>query len=217
MSGCRAALDGRGARLGLRLCVSCRNRLASQLSGLPASYQECEEALQHRADHSAGRVSGWWPGGICLDEAALAIRADMADILASWCQLVVGERGVAGPGNGTVGLLAAFLRVHLKWLGAHPAAADFAAEVAALVTAAAAVNSPDPGLTMDLGPCAQVGCDRIVRATIRGQGQSPAGRVRCDAGHVSQPDQWLLLGQRTESATRRVASGTPVRAAKMVS
>jgi hypothetical protein len=212
---CRADLDIRALSLGLRLCAACRDRLARQLSRLPALYKECEETLLHRADHSAGRVSGRWPGGICLNEGAVTVRSNMTDVLASWCEMVVGERGVPRPGRRTVGQLAAFLRTHLEWLSAHPAAADFAAEVAKLVAAASDVTCPDPILTMDLGPCAEPGCQRILRATIRGPDQSLTQQVRCDAGHIWLPHQWLLLGRRIERARHRLTDGAPDQAEEM--
>lgn len=214
---CPAGLDARALSLGLRLCAACRDQLVRQLSRLPALYKECEETLQHRADHSAGRVSGRWPGGICLNEAAVTVRSDMTVVLASWCQMVAGERRVPRPGRRTVGRLAAFLRTHLEWLSAHSAAADFAAEVAELVAAASGVICPDPMLTMDLGPCAEPGCHHILRATIRGADQSLTQQVRCDAGHIWQPHQWLLLGRRIERARQRLTGGPPVQAGKMTS
>jgi hypothetical protein len=202
---CGADIHTREVALGLRLCPACRAQVARHLAGLPALYQECALDLCHHGSRGTERLTGWWPGGISLNEAVMTVRSEMTGVLVSWCQLVVGERGVPDPGHLDLGQLANFLRTHLKWLAGHAAAGDFAAEIAGLFAAAGEVTSPSPGLTLDLGPCAEPCCDRILRATIGGPGETPAHQVRCDAGHIWAPAQWLLLGRQIEQAKQRLA------------
>jgi hypothetical protein len=202
---CGVDVHAREVALGLRLCPGCRTQLARQLAGLPALYQDCAQDLCHHAYHGAERLTGWWPGGISLNDAVMTVRSEMTGVLVSWCQLVVGERGLIDPGHLDFGQQADFLRTHLKWLASHAAAGEFAAEVAGLFTAAGNATDPSPGLTLDLGPCAEPGCDRILRATIGGPGESSAHDVHCDAGHSWAPAQWLLLGRRIEQAKHRLA------------
>ncbi|GAA3850247.1 hypothetical protein GCM10022243_15130 [Saccharothrix violaceirubra] len=101
---------------GFHLCGQCRQVLARELLSLPALHREC----------------GAWHD----DARTTRVRADVDDILASWCSLVVCERGVVGPATGEVEDLAVFLDVNLAWLAGHAAAADFAVEVRELVEAA---------------------------------------------------------------------------------
>ncbi|MQA07456.1 MAG: hypothetical protein GEU98_02690 [Pseudonocardiaceae bacterium] len=123
-------------------------------------------------------------------------------MLASWAALVVDERAVSGPGGRNVGELAAFLATHLDWLGAHPAAQDFADEIAELAHAADNVLHPNPTLHMELGPCAEPGCDQMVSATVRAEDAHLPPQVGCSAGHVCQPHQWLLMAGQIHQAMR---------------
>lgn len=100
-----------------RLCVACRDRLDQQLRGLPDLYTALERT----------RVPG-----VPLSPRMVELRVAFRGVLASWSQLVAGGRGVARPVRSVAGM-AEFLSRHADWLGAHPAAAEVAAEIGELV------------------------------------------------------------------------------------
>ncbi len=185
---------------GLRLCWGCRHTARSDLIRLPVLYKDCERVLTPRRQGYEKKVSGRRLNGISLDDTAVTVRSDIVDVLASWSGLVVDERGVTGPDKREVAQLVGFLDSHLDWLVAHPAAHDFADEIAALVNAARDVIDPDPTLRMELGRCAESGCGHMMYATIRAENEPRRHTVSCEAGHVWQPQQWLLLGRRIEQA-----------------
>lgn len=178
---------------GAQLCSRCRNLLASRLCSLPGLYRACEQALEVSRYHSIRFVRGRRPSGICLDERTLAARDETIRVLASWCQMIVAERGVTGPGDLGIASLTAFLRAHFAWLTVHPAAADFAEEIAGLADGAGEALDPASARAIDLGECIEDGCERMVRAGVQPVHQGAAPLVRCEAGHTWPPHQWLRL------------------------
>jgi hypothetical protein len=172
-----------------RLCAPCRERLRTELAELPDLYEDVLGLSHYRFDDlvRTGKTTG-----ICRNDAAVAVRADMLDLLASWATLVVDERGVAGPQRRAVPELVQFLNGHLDWLATHPAAADLADEIGDLAALAHEALAPKPATDVVLGRCARPGCSGTVRATTD---DSLARQVSCDAGHVWKPHQWLLLGR----------------------
>jgi hypothetical protein len=190
---CDAPLAAGAISRGLRLCPSCRSLLADRLASLPRLYQACEQALEIRRQNTVRVIRGRRPTGICLDDLTVAVRGDTIRVLASWCEMIVDERGVTGPGSLDVRALTSFLQAHVDWLATHAVAADFAAEIAGLVADARRVLDPAQVRTIELGPCARDGCARMVRASIGTVNQGPVAQVRCDAGHTWPPRQWLDL------------------------
>ena len=173
---------------GIELCGECRDRAEESLVELPELYEMCAYVLDPRRPQPRERVSGSRPHGIVLRDAVVTVRSDILGVLASWCGLVTTERGVAGPDELSIRRLTTFVQVHLTWLVAHPAAADFADELGDLSDAAREVLAPDTDVEFDLGPCTRPGC----AWTVRAEGHPPR-RIRCDAGHEWPPEQWLLL------------------------
>ncbi len=173
---------------GLAICAECRERAEENLVELPELYEMCAYVLDLRRPQPRERVSGRRPHGIVLRDAVVTVRSDILGVLASWCGLVTSERGVAGPDELSIRRLTTFVQVHLTWLVAHQAAADFADELNELAEAAREVLTPDADLEFELGPCSHPGCEWTVRA----EGHPPQ-RIRCDAGHEWPPEQWLLL------------------------
>jgi hypothetical protein len=173
---------------GIELCGECRDRAEESLVELPELYEMCAYVLDPHRPQPRERVSGSRPHGIVLRDAVVTVRSDILGVLASWCGLVTTERGVAGPDELSIRRLTSFVQVHLTWLVAHPAAADFADELGDLADAAREVLAPDTDVEFDLGPCPRPGC----AWTVRAEGHPPR-RIRCDAGHEWPPEQWLLL------------------------
>lgn len=205
---CRADAAKREVAPGFRFCEQCRRQLAADIAELPLLYDACEHALEYGRENAVGRVKGWRPSGIRLNEAALAARSAMVGVLASWCNLVVDQRGVTWrgpvgdlvqPRQRDVAHMAAFLRAHLAWLTAHAAASEFAAEIADIAAAARRAASSSQRVRVELGPCAEPGCDGTVFASrgVRGERDQ---QVSCDAGHAWEPHQWLMLGRWIEQA-----------------
>jgi hypothetical protein len=183
---------------GQRLCMSCRNLLATRLTSLPQMYQACEQALEVRHQHSIRVAHGRRPTGICLDEATVAVRSETIGVLCAWCEMIVDKRGGPGPRSLDVRTLASFLQAHLDWLLTHTAAADFAEEIADLVMAARKVLNPVQERTIDLAPCPKDGCGQMIRANISTVQRRPGLQVCCDAGHTWQPRQWLDLRRQLD-------------------
>ncbi|WP_116026037.1 hypothetical protein [Thermomonospora umbrina] len=150
------------------------------------------------------RVSGGRRGdGLRLNEEAVAARSAVLSVLACWSAMVADERRVTRPARREATELAGFLAVHLDWLLAHQAAADFAEEIlrAAAKARRAAHSAVLP--EMDLGPCPHTGCTGVMSAMGYSRGNGRGHDVRCDAGHVWLPHQWLKLSRQIEGTRRR--------------
>jgi hypothetical protein len=166
--------------------------VAEDLAVLPRLYDACEAVLGGRRRHFADdRVRGGLSRGLNLHEGALRARSRMLTVLASWSGLVASERGVSPPRRREVGVLAPFLLSHVDWLTGHPAAGDFAEEIAAVVADARQVSRVDSSVRRDVGRCSRAACSRPVWATLR---TGDPVSVRCEAGHDLPAHQWLLLG-----------------------
>lgn len=187
------------AKNGARLCPTCHDELARELGEIPSIYYQCEQNLVNRRKRIVERIRGGVPGGISLNDAAFTARSDILSVLASWSGLVVDEYPVAAAPRRQVDTLAKFLSAHLDWLTAHPAAGSLAAEIHDVAVKAAAAVEPNPRAQLELGPCAQAGCESTVHVTMRADNFAPA-HVSCGAGHVWQPHEWLRLGHWIEQA-----------------
>jgi hypothetical protein len=188
---------------GPRLCASCRAQLANHLTVLPDLYRRCEGILVHTRGRDLERVHGGLPGGISLNDSAVAIRTEMMTVLASWAGLVVDERDVPRPLRRDVHALTDFLVLHLDWLALHPAAGELAAEIATLVRSAEDTISPDTAVRVELGPCNRSGCDGVVSVVVGGDVEPTPNLMSCDGGHALPPQQWLMLKHRIEQARYR--------------
>ncbi|RCG33293.1 hypothetical protein DQ384_02390 [Sphaerisporangium album] len=195
---------------GLRVCASCRASVRRDLLRLPDLHEACAEALTSGPRAFTERVSGRRPSGISLNEAAVSARADVVAFLACWTALVADERATPGPRSSQVTRLAGFLDQHLDWLLGHPAAGSLAAEIAEVTAAARAALEPRRESRRELGSCGNPGCSLTLYA---GSGPGQASEVRCEAGHVWHPREWLLLGRPLDRALLGgVADADPVSA-----
>ncbi|BBB00053.1 hypothetical protein RVR_6941 [Actinacidiphila reveromycinica] len=122
------------------LCEPCQERLDRQLALLPRVYGELEATLVPAPD-SGDRETGTARPGIPLNGPAVEARAAVRGTLASWADLIVEGRTVRLPLR-TVPALAAFLRRHLGWLAAHPAADDAAADIDTVLRQALRILRP---------------------------------------------------------------------------
>lgn len=192
------------AESGLLLCPGCRDRIGTDLAELPSLYDDCESLLSAAPKALTEKVRGRVATDLSLNQTAVSVRSDIVVILASWAGLIASERGVARPARRDVGVLAAFVTVHLDWLLTHPAAADFAEEVTALAKAARRAAQPGDRIHLELGQCIRPGCESMMFATTHGDGGiSLTGLVRCESGHVWKAHQWLPLAHQLEKTGRR--------------
>jgi hypothetical protein len=180
-----------------RLCRACLSTTRRGLAALPGLYAECAE---HNPLHDKGdlreKVRSSREATLPLPEAAVHARAEIRGVLASWSGLVVAELGPVGAPSRTVPAMTQFLIRNLNWLATHPAAADFAAEIAELTAQAARALDPGQKKRPPLGTCTETGCDALLYA------DQAARRIVCESGHESRYDQWLLLGRKLERSAR---------------
>lgn len=108
--------------------------MENDLLGLPAWYETSSDYLDPRKGFSEQRNTR--RKGLVLNDLIVTVRSDLLSTLASWCDLVVSERGVTGPNLLDVRQLATFLIIHFTWLTAHPAAPDLVDQLGGLTAAA---------------------------------------------------------------------------------
>ncbi|WP_228983665.1 hypothetical protein [Streptomyces sp. DH12] len=182
-----------------------RERLAADLAELPRLYAEMEYLMGPVATGPTQRVSGTRSTDRVFDEAAAAARSAVVGVLASWAGVAVETYGSPLPER-RVPELAAFLARHLDLLAGHPAAADMAGEIAQVTDGARRIVRPDGVRRVRVGACVRDGCGSEVVVTTGGS-DGRAREVRCRAGHVWQPHEWLDL-------RGRMAAGQPARDAR---
>ncbi|WP_132114031.1 hypothetical protein [Actinocrispum wychmicini] len=148
-----------------------------------------------RRRYQVGRVRGGRAAGITLDEDVMAARSDILAAMTSWAAIVVKERGLPQPPPRGCAELARFLGGHAEWLAGRPVARSIAEKADALASVVRRALQSDQSVRVDLGSCGHRGCDRTVSAVI-GEGGAP---VRCAAGHVLRPAEWLKrVGKATQ-------------------
>jgi hypothetical protein len=192
------------------------DRLSRQLELLPPLYDDCEAMLVPRPKLEVERVRGGLPGSASINEAAVRARSEILSTLASWSALVRDERPVSVSLQREVAPLATFLRSHLDWLAAHPAAREFVDELEETAAMAQRVVHPEVTRTIEVGKCEQQGCGHPVYATFRAENGRSSPLVSCRSGHVLGPREWLLLHHNAQAALTHIdrsQSGPPEQAA----
>ncbi|WP_235502548.1 MULTISPECIES: hypothetical protein [unclassified Kitasatospora] len=154
---------------------------------LPQLYREVEYVLGPTMNGRGERVSGSRNSELMFNDEASAVRTAMLGVLASWAGVVTELTAGAAPAR-EVGPLAAFLLPHLDVLADHPAAADLAEEIGALVVQARRVLQPPQPRRITLGRCPRAECASPLEARM-GDG----GDVRCRSGHAWSSREWLAL------------------------
>jgi hypothetical protein len=182
---------------GLCVCPACRDLAEEILIELPSLFDMCAHVLDLRPNGFRERVSGHRPHGIVLRDAVVSVRSEILGVLASWCGLVISERGVPGPDELAVRKLVGFLGIHLQWLFQHPNAPDLVDELTELSEAVSAALRPDTGFRVAVGICPMAECGRTVHAEAHREGAEPY-EVACEAGHVWAPEHWLSLRGKRE-------------------
>ncbi len=182
-----------------RICARCVGRLHRELRALLELYEESDQALTRTTPRLRERVSGSRSTvGIVLDDSAMALRAQVTDVLAQWARLVVDERRdrTPRPREPRMGSLVRFLQEQLPWLARHPAAIDFDEEVTELLAAFGKLFGPGQVRRFPLGSCPEPGCDGTLHGVISAGGGRVPSHVTCDAGHALPPHQWMRVADR---------------------
>jgi hypothetical protein len=165
---------------------------------LPGLHQEC----LHRASAAPRRTNPTRVSGSRkrdhLDVSALDARLNMLAVLESWADMVTEGLETAVPPR-SVPHLAHFLTRHLWWLAAQPPAADFADEIANLVTELRQVVDPEPSeLHTLIRKCVVDNCDGTISAPRGGRGTG-GDSLRCSSGHSWELREWLGLRELMKS------------------
>ncbi|WP_327144298.1 hypothetical protein [Nocardia sp. NBC_01327] len=173
----------------------------AQLDRIAGLFDESTMSLAAARRRRAGeRVTRTRARDASVDFEVLEARTDITQILDSWAALVTHERAVRPPATRDVVELTRFLAVHLDWLIAHPAADDFAAEIAELT--ARAVDAVDTDrYAVTPRACAMPGCAGSL--TVSGDGENPL--LDCEFGHSWEAGQWLAM--TTEPALAQLCDG----------
>jgi hypothetical protein len=197
---CGADRDSRRrlSAAGARLCKGCRERLEEELGDLPRAYHGLADVMQPSPQQPFLQIKGMrTASGISIDEDASTGRSEILGLLRSWSALVADECSVPKPASHDCAAMTSFLRKHLDWLLAHPAAGDFTDEVHAVsISLRKIINCPPTQL--DIGPCVWPGCDDRLFAMV--SATSGKYEVHCGRGHIWRADQWLQLYRRLQGA-----------------
>jgi len=183
---------------GLRLCLSCRDRLASDIARLPDLYADLELALIHDTPTQDERITHRKDPGLVVNQRAVAARTLIRHELVSTTRMVIEERGLVTWPADTVSAMAAWLAAHIDWLAAHEIAVDVAAEYSSVRAEAQRVAYPAKTRRWFLSPCVEDNCDGALMVTIRSDDDLLPSAITCDktTEHTWEPNQWLALGRR---------------------
>lgn len=183
---------------GLRLCRHHADRLTTDLTQAAHLHHELELVLAH-ADGRGEHVTGSRDPNTVLNEHAADARTLIRHTLVSWTRLVAEERGVSLPADSIDGI-AGFLHRHTTWLAAHPAAGDYADELAGLAHGQPwRAAYPTGARSFTVGPCPQATpdgvCPGVIRVILRRTDALLPSELVCDTHdqHRWTADQWRGL------------------------
>lgn len=139
---------------GLRLCRVCACRLGENAGKLAELHGELELVL--RGAGQSGERAGKPGAASPPRDAVVAMRAEIRQVLVSWCRLVAEERGLGLPRD-EITDIAAWVARHAEWLAAQEYAGEVADELSALVGRAWGLAYPDGVQRIRVGPCPRCG------------------------------------------------------------
>ncbi|GGN96065.1 hypothetical protein GCM10010112_86970 [Actinoplanes lobatus] len=205
------ALQPRPAAPGLLLCWPCRDRLAADLDRLPDICTDLETALMPGSGAGGPVVSGSRERPMPINNTAAYARAEIRPVLVAWIALVIEVRGVRPPRRADdPAVLSRWLRRHVDWLAAYPAAGDAADEIADVRRIAFRGAYPNPVRRVEVGACPFAGCTGTVAAIVRDRSAVLPSSALCDTdtGHEWPMTEWPRLRREM-----RRAETTPVQGA----
>lgn len=199
----------KAAEPGSRLCAECVSTTRERLAEIPWLTMQTITPPRHDSLMGGRRGKGD-RRGMPLSHAALELRSWTNGVLRSWVDLVVSEDGQAhGPGR-ELAAAARFLEGRVRWLAAHPSAADFVREVGDLHRAALRFLHGSAESRPAVGSCPEPGCDAELSVHTR---TDERASVRCANDHRWPVDEWLFHEGERAVRVPRQRSTLPTKAA----
>jgi hypothetical protein len=187
----RHAIDG------AYVCLGCQSRLERDLIDLPAL-----DVDLIRAHSLTGPAKDRVKGGDV--EARMPIRADITELrdnlnrtLASWCSVVIEDRGFTSPDQ-TVPAMTSFLLANLAWLVKQAFIDDYDSEIRTLRAQAFNKAFPSGRRQFPVGSCIEDDCIGTLVAVLNDVDTLLPNSVTCDYDptHTWSSMQWRMLGNR---------------------
>lgn len=212
----RLALDG------LRLCT--RDTEGIAVDAIRAADLRAELAKVLSGSGQPGeKTSGTSDRGLKVNDRAVAVRAEIRNLLVSWSKLIAEDRGFSYPTitrpeelpRGFIGpprlrtvtdegdrALAEFIGRNAVWLAAQPFAGEAADEFRQLVTRAHSIAYPSGTRVFEVARCPSEGCAGMLRAVLRRTDSLLPSALVCseDETHKIESPEWLTLGRKLRRA-----------------
>ncbi len=182
---------------GLVLCRWHRDRLARQITRMPALHAALADALV-ATGRRGDPVTVTRDPGIDLDPRAVAARDHIRAELASYVRICHEEGPWSSWPDDTIPAMAGWLVVRADWLAARDWADEAARSIDYTWREGWRVAYPDGSRRILLGPCPQPGCDGEIAATVRDADDLLPSVVRCtdqEEPHEWPADRWPALGR----------------------
>lgn len=218
--GCLAAL----AADGLQLCSHCTERIGKDAVETARLWYEIGLALT-LAGSTGVPVQNPHPG-LSINAAAVTMRAEIRQVLASWTRLICEEKGLSLPLDESQHSLGAFVHAHRHWLAASDFADEVADELASLRSRAWATAYPEGVSVRLIGPCPEhdtaasapdpeARCPGSVKAHMRRADSLLPSKVVCDVNsqHEWPAERWRTLGRSMGMVLAEYASAEEIHAA----
>ncbi|WP_427422678.1 hypothetical protein [Lysinibacillus fusiformis] len=220
---CRGCLRAQAAD-GLRLCEHCTRRIGRDAVEIAWLWYEIGLALV--ASGSTGTPVQNPHPGMAINAAAVVMRAEIRQVLASWTKLVCEERGLTLPLDESQHSLGAFIAAHSQWLAAQDFADEVTGELSSLRSRAWATAYPEGVSVRLIGPCPerdtapnapdpQSQCPGSVKALMRRSDSLLPSKVVCDVNstHEWPAERWRTLGRSMGMVLAQYASAEEIHAA----
>ncbi|WP_230196905.1 hypothetical protein [Streptomyces coriariae] len=181
------------AAAGSVLCAPCIRQVECSLRMLPELYQETLHNVSPISRRlSQTRVSGSRSSDH-LNLSALDSRHNILAILESWSKFVAEKLETAAPPR-SVTQSARFLLLHLEWLTAQSAAADFADEIESLKAEMLCTVDPGPSdFRSFITECFVENCPGTISTSSQNAAGAGRSSIGCSSGHTWEMHEWITL------------------------
>lgn len=141
-----------------------------------------------------------------VNEARIDHVRQVRGVMASWCQLISEERGVAVPDSPEPRITSGFLRLHLEFAAQQEWADEFANEIGELGRRAWSLLNPSGVRRIEIGPCREPRdhgdgqlrpCGGSLTALVRKTDDVLPSSIECAVCGVEiTADKWLTYGRQ---------------------
>lgn len=174
----------RQAAPGLQLCWWHTDKISHDALTLAELHDDLTLALVHTGTaalnpNGNSHTDRGAETGININTAAVNVRHDIHNLLASWTKLIVEERGYHTPDTDNM-TLARYIADNNTWLAARDYAGEVADELAALRGRAWRLLQPNSRHSFTIGACPYGDCGGTVIASMRPADTLLPPSVRCD-------------------------------------